>query len=194
MSATGDRRRRSDLDLFVLALVEEGVSTPYRMQVDAGLSQGATIPSLRRLVAGKWIRQSKPGARGRMEYGITATGRRRLRTGWQELIDQGPIGDLDTDLRAALLALFVGGQRIRAAQFLRASADKKRVSIENSQRANDRQDRSSLASWYQRLRSESAQTLVEAEAGAILAVTGRLPALPARRRSTRASALFQKAP
>ena len=181
MSATGDRRRRSDLDLFVLALVEEGVSTPYRMQVDAGLSQGATIPTLRRLVAAKWIRQSRPGSRGRMEYRITAAGRRRLGNGWRELIDFGPVGDLDTDLRAALLALFVGGQRIPAAQFLRASADKRQQTIKHAPESSEQPGQSLLAASYQRLRAEAVQSLAEAETTAILTVAGRLPPKPGSR-------------
>jgi hypothetical protein len=43
MSETRDKRRRTDLDLFVLALIDGGVSTPYELQKEAGLSQGATI-------------------------------------------------------------------------------------------------------------------------------------------------------
>jgi hypothetical protein len=40
---TRDKRRRTDLYLFGLALIDRGVSTPYELQKAAGLSQGATI-------------------------------------------------------------------------------------------------------------------------------------------------------
>lgn len=43
MSETRDKRRKSDLDLFVLALIGSGVSTPCVLQKEAGLSPGATI-------------------------------------------------------------------------------------------------------------------------------------------------------
>ena len=62
-----DKRRRIDLDLFVLALIDGGVSTPYELQKAAGLSQGATIPALQRLLAARFVRQGKPGARGRID-------------------------------------------------------------------------------------------------------------------------------
>ena len=49
MSETRDKRRRTDLDLFVLALIDGGVSTPYELQKAAGLSPafavGLTIKS-----------------------------------------------------------------------------------------------------------------------------------------------------
>jgi hypothetical protein len=58
MSETRDKRRRTDLDLFVLALVADGISTPYELQKAAGLSQGATIPTLRRLLKEGFVEQA----------------------------------------------------------------------------------------------------------------------------------------
>ncbi|MFY9939949.1 MAG: hypothetical protein WAK33_23900, partial [Silvibacterium sp.] len=40
-SETRDKRRRTDLDLFVLALIDSGISTPYDLQKTAALSLGA---------------------------------------------------------------------------------------------------------------------------------------------------------
>lgn len=50
VSETRDKRRRSDLDLFVLALIASAVSTLYSLKTTADLSPGATIPVLRRLL------------------------------------------------------------------------------------------------------------------------------------------------
>ena len=125
MSETRDKRRRTDLDLFVLALIDGGVSTPYELQKAAGLSQGATIPALQRLLDARLVRQGKPGPRGRTDYKVTAAGKRLLKDGWLALIEDGPSGDVDSDLRVALLALLGGGDRRLAADFLRQSADKK---------------------------------------------------------------------
>jgi hypothetical protein len=41
---------------------------------------------------------------------ITAAGQRYLKSGWRQLIDDGPSGDRDADLRVVLLALW--GARI----------------------------------------------------------------------------------
>jgi DNA-binding PadR family transcriptional regulator len=99
MSDTPDKRRRTDLDLFVLALIDGGVSTPYGLQKAAGLSQGATNPALQRLLAARFVRQGKPGARGRIDYKVSAVGKKLLRDGWLPLIEAGPSGDLDADRR-----------------------------------------------------------------------------------------------
>jgi DNA-binding PadR family transcriptional regulator len=72
MSASSDKRRRGDLDLFVLALIASGVVTPYELKTAAGLSPGATIPALARLLKAGFVLQDKPGPRGRADHKITA--------------------------------------------------------------------------------------------------------------------------
>lgn len=64
VSDTGDKRRRGDLDLFVLALIESAISAPYKLKTAADLSPGETIPALRRLVQDGFADQGKSGARG----------------------------------------------------------------------------------------------------------------------------------
>jgi len=173
-----DRRRRSDLDLFVLALIEGGLTTPYELQISAGLSPGATIPALRRLVAGGWASQAKPGPRGRTEHRITAAGRRQLESSWRQLIEDGPSGDGDADLRIALLAVFVGRDRVLAAEFLRSAAEKKRSSFEATRRRESEPDQPPLAASYQRLRAEALKSVALAQASGIEAMAKRLPASP----------------
>jgi hypothetical protein len=60
---TPEGRRRGDLELFVLTLIEDGVSTPYEPQQAARLSLGATIPALRRLLEGGLVLLGKAGTR-----------------------------------------------------------------------------------------------------------------------------------
>jgi DNA-binding PadR family transcriptional regulator len=129
VSETCDKRHRGDLDLFVLALIESGVSTPYELRTAAGLSLGATIPALRRLLEAGLVLAAKPGPRGRADRRLTAEGLRYLKGGWRALIDEGPSGDLDADLRVALLAFCVGGDRRLAADFLRKSTARKLESL-----------------------------------------------------------------
>ena len=175
VSQTRDKRRRNDLDLFVLALIDNGVSTPYDLKKAAGLSPGATIPVLRRLLESRMILPGKPGARGRRNHKITAEGRRYLQSGWKDLVDKGPSSDLDADLRVALLALWVGGDRRLAADFLRQAAAQRIETICNAERPDGPASLPSLAIWYRKLRSTSAEALIKGEAAAALAMAKALP-------------------
>jgi DNA-binding PadR family transcriptional regulator len=175
MPETRDKRRRTDLDLFVLALIDSGISTPYEFQKSAGLSPGATIPGLQRLFAAGFVRQGKPGSRGRTDHSITSAGRKFLKNGWRILIEDGPSGDLDADLRVALLALWAGGKRQLATDFLQQSALKKLESIEWLEAGDENSSISSLANWYAKLRSSSTKALLKAESAAALKMAEALP-------------------
>jgi DNA-binding PadR family transcriptional regulator len=179
-----DRRFRSDLDLFVLALIDNGISTPYDLKNAAGLSPGATIPALRRLIERGLALQTRAGPRGRREHRITAAGRQFLNTGWRPLIEEGPSGELDADLRVALLALIVGGDRPAATTFLRNSA------VRNLESTRDSEDLEidslpPLASWYRKLRMSAAESLRRGQSAAALAMAKRLPHSPHPNRSRR---------
>lgn len=180
VSETHDKRRRNDLDLFVLALLSEGVATPYELKQAAGLSPGATIPVLRRLADRGMVSVGRPGPRGRTGHRITAEGRRSLRSGWRELVDDGPSGDLDADLRVALLALVVGNDRRLANNFLKLSAARKLEGISKREELELDTSLPPLARWYRRLRSTSAKALVKGEAAAALAMAKALPRSKAR--------------
>jgi DNA-binding PadR family transcriptional regulator len=180
-----DKRRRSDLDLFVLALVESGVSTPYELKQAAGLSPGATIPTLGRLLQNGLVSVGKPGLRGRADHRITAAGRRRLQRGWRGLIDDGPSGDLDADLRVALLALWVGGDRRLAAHFLRQSAAHKIESVDTAEDTFEPASFPPIALWYRRLRSASAEALLKGQSAAALTMAKSLPSRTSAKRQTK---------
>ncbi len=175
MAETRDKRRRTDLDLFILALIDSGVSTPYAFQKAAGLSQGATIPALHRLLEARLVRLGKPGSRGRTDYRVTAAGKRLLKDGWLPLIEDGPSGDVDSDLRVALLALLGGGERRLAANFLRRSADRKLESVATVEWMETSGALPPLPRWYSDLRSSTAKALLKAESTAIRAMADALP-------------------
>ena len=178
MSETRDKRRRKDLDLFVLALIECGVSAPYALQTAAGLSPGATIPALMRLLEAGFVLQGNPGPRGRADYKITVAGRRYLKSGWKELIEGGPSGELDADLRVALLALFVGGDRGIAKDFLRLTSAHRFESAVKLEEPAESSSLPPLALWYRRLRSASSEALMKGESAAALAMAKALPRKP----------------
>jgi DNA-binding PadR family transcriptional regulator len=175
MSETRDKRRRTDLDLFVLALIDGGVSTPYELQKAAGLSQGATIPALQRLLEARLVRQGKPGARGRTDYKVTAAGRKTLKAGWQSLLEDGPSGDIDADLRVALLTIWANGDSGLAAEFLRESADRKMELRATAEPSGDPGTVPPLARWYCEMRSAAAKALLTAECSVIRAMADTLP-------------------
>jgi len=175
VSKTPDKRRRSDLELFILALIDGGVSTPYELQQLAGLSPGATIPVLRRLLEAGFVLTSKVGARGRMAHRLSAAGRQRLKDGWKELVADGPSCGLDADLRVTLLALFVGGSRQSAVDFLLKSGARKLESLDLLQEPRLSAPLSSLALEYKLLRSKSAKILIKAESAAMKAIARSLP-------------------
>jgi len=188
MPETRDKRRRTDLDQFVLALIDSGVCTPYDLQKAAGLSQGATIPALQRLLEARLVRQGRPGTRGRTDYQVTAAGKRLLKDGWLALIKGGPSGDVDSDLRVALLALLGGAERRLAANFLRQSADGKLQSVAVVEPMGNPDQLHPLPRWYSDLRSSTAKALLTAESAAIRAMADALPRKLSGtpRRSTRA--------
>jgi DNA-binding PadR family transcriptional regulator len=163
-----DKRRRSDLRAFVIALLLEGVSTPYEMQSLADLSPGATIPILQSLVEHGHVRAGKPGTRGRVAYVVTSKGKKWLEEVWPSLLQDGPSGDLDSDLRVFLIAIRVGKDRARAQAFLRnAIAHRQETLAELDGKMKEEGSRVWLADQYVSLRARASAAILKAEAKAI---------------------------
>jgi DNA-binding PadR family transcriptional regulator len=171
-----DKRRRSDLRAFVIALLLEGVSTPYELQSRAGLSPGATIPILQSLVEDDHVRAGKPGIRGRVAYVVTSKGRKWLEAVWPSLLQEGPSGDLDSDLRVFLIAVRVGKHRARAEAFLQSGLAHRKESLAQLKRKTE-EGRSGvwLADQYVSLRARAAAAMLKAEAKAIDSILDCLP-------------------
>ena len=170
-----DKRRRTDLDVFVLALIEAGVSTPYELQRSAQLSQGATGPVLERLLASRLVLAGQPGPRNRVGYRISAAGKRYIAAEWRTLVEAGPTGDLDVDLRVALLSLWLGGKSGEAAKFLSDCANLRATARQIHGGTDLPKDVPLLAAWYTDLRAISSQKRAEADLEVIAAVLQALP-------------------
>lgn len=123
------------------------IATASELKTATGASPGATIRALAGLTKARLILQGTSGPRGRTDHKITADGRRYLKQGWRDRIDHGPSGDLDTDLRVALLALFIGEDRGLAADFVRRSASQ-RLESAHTVRESNRSAELPLALWY----------------------------------------------
>ena len=168
VASKGDKRRRSDLRAFVIALLLEGVSTPYELQSVAGLSPGATIPILQSLAEDGHVRAGKPGTRRRIAYVVTPKGKKWLEKVWLSLLQDGPSGDLDSDLRVFLIAVRVGKDRGRAEAFLRnAIAHRQETIAELDGKVRKEGSGVWLADQYVSLRARASTAILEAEAKAI---------------------------
>ena len=127
-----DKRSRLDLELFVLALVDRKINTPYLLREKAGLSPGATIPVLNRLTSEGYLRRGEPGSRRRAEYDIASKGRRYLENaGIQQLQEPIP-ADMESILRIATLAILCGAARSKVADYLKRAAEMKKAGSANS--------------------------------------------------------------
>jgi DNA-binding PadR family transcriptional regulator len=112
---------RSNLELFVLALVQSGHSTPYELKTKAGLSLGSTVPVLARLEKDLLVKASEPGLRRSRKYSITAKGAKVLAQGWAEQLATRP-NDIDSILRIACLA-WLNGDNEACTKFLERSSE-----------------------------------------------------------------------
>lgn len=99
----------TDLDLFILALVQRGCATPYELKVRAGISIGSSGPVLDRLAKEGLLKKSVPGVRDKSEFSITKSGTKKLDAGWQTLLASRPT-DPDAILRITYLAWALGRQ------------------------------------------------------------------------------------
>src|SRR6476660_433208 len=114
----------SALDLLVLAAIEEGINTVYRLREHAGLSPGTTSPTISRLAKEGMIRKGRTGKRRKSELVLTAAGRAALNSQLDSVLVSA-LQDLPTDIESVLrLAALAStrGLRAEAAAILVAAA------------------------------------------------------------------------
>jgi DNA-binding PadR family transcriptional regulator len=96
--------KRSSLELLILALLKQGMSTTYDL-LKADLSLGATVPALKRLAAAKLVTRKEVGRR--IEFSVTREGEKALAS-WTAPTRAST--DMDDLLRSAFLAWTAGGK------------------------------------------------------------------------------------
>src|ERR1035441_10434725 len=98
----------SVLDLFLLSMLDRGAQSPYDLHRAAGVSLGASVPSLRRLTASKLVTRTEGTAatnRPRHSYKLTAAGKQAAKAGWTTYFQEASAGvDLDSLLRIVDMA------------------------------------------------------------------------------------------
>jgi DNA-binding PadR family transcriptional regulator len=122
----------SILDYYLLSMIDRGTNTSYELLRKAGLSLGASTPSLRRLLKAGLISlqmEEETSMRPRHQYALTDHGKRSVREAWKTLLVARSIPpDLDSILRVVDMALHYGGDRRKIAVFLlEASRDRQRL-------------------------------------------------------------------
>ena len=96
------------------AASERWRTNPYEWQARAGASLGASLPAVRRLLAGGLLNEAENGPRGRREFTITRLGRSELQRIDRYLEDglQRTGGDLETLLRLVCIAVAEGNPEL----------------------------------------------------------------------------------
>jgi DNA-binding PadR family transcriptional regulator len=128
----------SDLDLFILALVQRGLETMYDFKARAGLSVGSSGPILARLEKAGLVKLTGTGSRDSRRYSITKAGEKALDSNWQALLDTRPT-DFDAVLRIGYLAWALGRRDALGKFVEKASASLKDVAATRRAEANQLQ-------------------------------------------------------
>src|SRR6478609_3420031 len=93
----------SNLEYFILTLLQTGISTPYDLMSKAGISLGSSIPVLRRLLKRKLVIRSEHGTRGARRFIVLHSGRTILKEELAAQLKAHPT-DLESMLRLACVA------------------------------------------------------------------------------------------
>ena len=98
----------TSLEVLLLALVEQGCNTPYRLKEDAGISVGAALPALNRLKSRGLLERATQSARNKQEFEVTARGKKAIVSETKRLLAElrtGQSNDVESALRLAALTL-----------------------------------------------------------------------------------------
>jgi DNA-binding PadR family transcriptional regulator len=174
VTAVVDNRSRTDLELFLLALIDRGIATPYAFQMAADLSPGATLPVVRRLLSRGLVRRGEPGARRRAAYQLTAKGRHHLAEAWRPLLESAPPPDIDASLRIAALALLSGAKHSRVSTFLQDAAKHRNLTSKRIDEAGQVELAKDAAGGYRWMRARYTKARLACEADLLLQIAEEL--------------------
>jgi DNA-binding PadR family transcriptional regulator len=123
--------QRTSLEVFILALIGQGLTTAYALQSEAGLSLGATVPALKRLQDAGLVSKKVIGRRH--EFTLTRLGRLAL-SEWEVGRARFPT-DLDEILRMSFLANLSGEKSTSVTILRQAAKARRRTAEERSEEA-----------------------------------------------------------
>jgi DNA-binding PadR family transcriptional regulator len=163
------------LEVFLLALIEQGLDTPYRLKQAAGISVGAALPALNRLTDRKFLHRAEVEARNKQEFALTAPGKRALTNETKRLLrefKETPPKDSESALRLAAMAFFVGKPLV-AVSLLKSAGETRRRSKGKSE-IPAQLLATNMAALYRSMAEVCDTARSEADAGALIALAGQL--------------------
>ena len=153
---------KSSLELFLLALIDSGLSTPYEFHSQAGISVGASLPALRSLLRQRLVSRGRAGNRRRMAYSLTGPGRAALNKWGAVYASVQDSEDVGSALRFSTLAYFLGSR----AQVMR-SLEEAKAFLGRSAEPSTKLDLRSPAAAYRWMQSVRERHRREAEIRAL---------------------------
>ena len=104
----------TSLDLYILMLLKRGINTPYSLRTRGGISLGASLPAIRRLLDRHLVKEIAGGTRGKREFQPTKMGERELGNleGYLERALKDSTSDIASDLRMVACAVASGKRQV----------------------------------------------------------------------------------
>lgn len=152
------------LDIFILAALDREPASPYDLHRQLGVSLGASLPALRRLMEGGLVARTVMNAktkRPRHEYRLKPAGKAALKSAWQpHLEDRKKVLHLDSILRLVDVGLRFGGDKkvirdllVRAAESRSRSARQANLEISEIPKSASRLQYASMKLMFEYERS-----------------------------------------
>ncbi len=161
------------LDLFILSAIDRGAGSTYDLQRDAGISLGASTPSLARLTRAKLVSKEEGRSstnRPRTSFQLTASGKREVRNSWQQLLNDQTITDLDSILRIADMASHYGGDPQRIKSYLRRAGEQRIRMAEQAKLKSEMTPIRPKRLRYSRMRAQCDEQRLKAEGNALMLI------------------------
>jgi DNA-binding PadR family transcriptional regulator len=115
---------------MLLAMVDQGWNTPYRLKEAAGISVGAALPALNRLQGRGLLKRAEIAARNKQEFELTAAGKKAMTSELKRLLKEyreAPPNDAESALRLAALTFFSKRRGIAASLLKDAGGVRRRL-------------------------------------------------------------------
>jgi DNA-binding PadR family transcriptional regulator len=164
------------LEVLLLAMVDQGWKTPYRLKEAAGISVGAALPALNRLQGRGLLKRAEVAARNKQEYELTAAGKKAMTSELKRLLKEyreTPPHDSESALRLAALAFFSKRRGI-AASLLKNTGEARRRLARLKAEEVGRVVATDLAALYRRMGEACEAARSQAEAEALISLASQL--------------------
>lgn len=167
----------SSLDLFLLALIDSGLTSAYAFRELAGISVGATLPALRRLEEYGFVIRGQKQARNKQNLELTPAGTRELKIALKRILSEyqeHPPTDTQSVLRVCSLVLKENNKHSAKKLLLAAANERVKRARSMTEQQLQFDSRVNAALGYQQMSARCAAASLEAESKALLSLVGIL--------------------